>query len=250
MNNKPAISIITVVFNGVQFIEATIQSIINQTSKDFEYIIIDGGSTDGTIDIIRKYDDHISKWISEPDNGLYDAMNKGIELASGDFLWFINAGDEIYNSEVIHKFITENFTQADIIYGEALIIDEDRNDVGMRRQKAPEVLTWKSFNIGMVVSHQSILIRKSIAPLYNLQYKCSSDIDWIIKSLKSSGKTINSKMILSRFMDGGRSKHTILSNLKERFSIMVENYGLFSTIINHFRIAFRFIFFVLRYRRF
>jgi glycosyltransferase involved in cell wall biosynthesis len=250
MNNKPSISIITVVFNGALFIEATIQSVIIQTNKDFEYIIVDGGSTDGTIEIIRKYDNQISKWISEPDSGLYDAMNKGIGLATGEFLWFINAGDEIYDNEVIHKIITENFTQADIIYGEAMIIDENRNEVGMRRQKTPEVLTWNSFKIGMVVSHQSILIRKSVAPLYNLQYKCSSDIDWIIKSLKSSTKTINSKMILSRFMDGGRSKHTILTNLKERYIIMVENYGLFSTIINHFRIAFRFIFYVLRNRRF
>jgi glycosyltransferase involved in cell wall biosynthesis len=249
-DKKPTISIITVVFNGVQYLEATIRSIIDQECKDFEYIIVDGGSTDGTIDIIRKYENHINRWISEPDKGLYDAMNKGMQLATGEYLWFINAGDEIYNSSIIGKILTDELKSADILYGEALIIDKNRNEIGMRRQKVPEILNWQSLNFGMVVSHQSFLVRRSIAPQYNIKYQCSADIDWVIISLKIAEKIINTKLILSRFMDGGRSKHTILTNLTERFQIMVNHYGLFSTIINHLQIAGRFFLFILRNRRF
>lgn len=249
-NKKPLISIITVVYNGAQFLEATIKSIINQDYENIEYIIIDGGSTDGTIDIIRKYDAHISKWSSKPDNGLYDAMNSGILLSSGEYLWFINAGDEIYDKSILSKILTDESIIADVFYGETMIIDINRNEIGMRRQKVPEKLTWKSLKIGMVVCHQSFIVRKSISPLYNLNYHCSADIDWMIKSLKASKIIINTKLILCRFMDGGKSKHTIKNNLTERFQIMVNNYGLFSTLFNHIEIAIRFFLFVSRNRRF
>jgi glycosyltransferase involved in cell wall biosynthesis len=251
MNGKiPKVSIITVVFNGARFLEATIRSVINQKCRNFEYIIVDGGSTDGTLDIIHKYEKQISKWSSGTDSGLYDAMNKGIDLAIGDYLWFINAGDEIYDIEVLCKLFKDENAEADIFYGETLIIDPNGKEIGMRRQKIPEMLNWKSLKRGMVVSHQSIIVKKEIAPLYDLGYKCSADIDWVIKSLKASHKIINTHLILSRFMDGGRSKSTIAPSLKERFRIMVRNYGLVSTLINHVPIAFRFIVFILRNRRF
>lgn len=249
-NKKPAVSIITVVYNGASFIEATIKSIVNQECKNFEYTIIDGGSTDGTLEIIQKYESQITKWTSEPDKGLYDAMNKGIQAASGQFLWFMNAGDEIYDTSTIGKILTNDAGNADILYGEAMIIDKDRNEIGMRRQKTPENLNWQSLKIGMVVSHQSFIVRKDIAPLYNLKYQCSADIEWVIQSLKASKKIVNTHLILSRFMDGGRSKHTIVKNLSERFKIMIDHYGFIPTMINHIQISIRFFLFVLRNRRF
>jgi glycosyltransferase involved in cell wall biosynthesis len=148
----PKVSIITVVFNGARFLEATIQSVINQQCKNFEYIIVDGGSTDGTLDIIHKYEKQISKWSSGTDSGLYDAMNKGIDLAIGDYLWFINAGDEIYDIEVLCKLFKDENAEADIFYGETLIIDPNGKEIGMRRQKIPEMLNWKSLKRGMVVN--------------------------------------------------------------------------------------------------
>ena len=101
-DDKPLVSIVTVVFNGEKYLEQTIQSVINQTYDNVEYIIIDGGSTDGTVDIIKNYEDRIDYWISEKDKGIYDAMNKGINLASGEWINFMNAGDIFYDEKVLN----------------------------------------------------------------------------------------------------------------------------------------------------
>jgi glycosyltransferase involved in cell wall biosynthesis len=247
----PKISIITVVYNGSGLIEKTIKSILSQTYKKIEYIIIDGASTDGTLDIIKKYEKSIKRWISEPDNGLYYAMNKGIDLATGEYLWFINAGDEIFDKETICQiFDSKQGYLKDIYYGETLIIDKNGKEIGMRRQKSPAHLTWKSLKIGMVVSHQSFIVNRKIATYFDLRYKCSADIDWMIKTLKAAGSIENTHLILSKFLDGGRSKSTIITSLRERFEIMTSNYGLVSTLLNHIRIAFRFLLFYIKYRRF
>ena len=107
MGNNPKISIITVSFNAVKVIEETIVSVINQTYTNVEYIIIDGGSTDGTVDIIKEYADKISYWVSESDKGIYDAMNKGGIKALGDFLYFLNAGDSFYNKSSLMSVVKE-----------------------------------------------------------------------------------------------------------------------------------------------
>jgi len=117
--DKPLISIITVVFNGEKYLEETIQSVINQTYDNVEYIIIDGGSTDGTLDIIKKYEDQIDYWVSEKDNGIYDAMNKGIDLAAGKWINFMNAGDRFYNKKVLDKIVTKLFSDIVCAYGNA-----------------------------------------------------------------------------------------------------------------------------------
>lgn len=99
------ISIITVSYNAAKTIEQTIQSVVNQTYDNIEYIIIDGGSTDGTVDIIKKYEDKIAYWVSEPDKGIYDAMNKGILKASGEYIYFLGADDWLYNESVMERRI-------------------------------------------------------------------------------------------------------------------------------------------------
>ena len=120
MVSSPLISIITVVFNDVTHIEETILSVINQDYLNIEYIIIDGGSTDGTVDVIKKYEDKISFWLSEPDQGVYDAMNKGIDKATGDWINFMNSGDIFTNCHILSSvFIEDEYDSVDVIYGDA-----------------------------------------------------------------------------------------------------------------------------------
>ncbi|GHT63967.1 hypothetical protein AGMMS50239_20840 [Bacteroidia bacterium] len=121
--NNPKISIVTVTYNAVSVLEETILSIINQIYNNIEYIVIDGGSTDGTLDIIKKYEDRLSYWISEPDKGIYDAMNKGIDRASGDWINFMNAGDLFYSNTIIQELVDMHYFDDNeaIIYGNRLV---------------------------------------------------------------------------------------------------------------------------------
>jgi glycosyltransferase involved in cell wall biosynthesis len=242
MNFSSKVTIITVVFNSKNFLESTINSILQQTYRNIEYIIIDGGSTDGTIDIIKKYESQISYWVSEPDKGIYDAMNKGIAVSKGDYLWFMNSGDHIYSADTLEKTVQGCKTSADIYYGETEIVDEHGNKLRMRRHKAPEILTWKSFRTGMMVSHQSIIVKKNITPFYDLKYKVSADIDWCLKILRKSEIICNSHLILSKIIKQGFSKKFQNTSLKERFWIMAKNYGFFTTVYYHFIIAIRLLF--------
>jgi glycosyltransferase involved in cell wall biosynthesis len=173
-------SIITITYNAAQWLERTIQSILSQTCTDIEYIIVDGGSTDETINIITNYQLRIKNkfrflWISEPDKGIYDAMNKGLKLAAGEYVLFINAGDRIYSPNTMQGIANSLSPFAfrllpDVIYGETEISDAQGNYLGMRHLKAPEKLTWKNFRMGMLVCHQSFIVKREIAELYDLQY--------------------------------------------------------------------------------
>ncbi len=247
--NTPKISIVTVVYNGAQTIEATIKSILDQSYKNIEYIIIDGNSSDGTQDIIKSYENSISKWISEPDKGIYDAMNKGIKLSTGDYIWFMNSGDEIADNIVLEEIISSN-PNSDIYYGDTIMIDSDGNEIGNRRLTPPEKLTWKSFKKGMLVSHQSFIVKKNIIKQYNLTYKFSADFEWCLLALKKAKKTTNTHRILSKFLDGGITKQNIIPGLKERFRIMSRYYGLIPTCYNHIFIGIKFFYFFIKNNRF
>lgn len=245
-------SIITVTYNAAQWLERTIQSVIFQTYPQIEYIIVDGGSTDGTLDIITDYKSRITlnsqlstfnfQFISEPDRGLYDAMNKGLKLATGDYVWFINAGDRLYSEHIAQEIIDriDKNRLPDIIYGETEIIDSQGNTLGMRRLKAPETLTWKSFRMGMLVCHQSFIVKKKIAPAYELNYRFASDIDWCIRCMKKAGSILNTHLVLSCFLEAGTSAANRKASLKERYRIMCEYYGKIPTQIRHLWFAFRF----------
>lgn len=248
-NNKPLLSIITVVYNSEFLIEKTIKSVKAQTYTNIEYIIIDGNSSDNTLEIIQKYDNDIDFWISEPDNGLYDAMNKGIEYANGDYLWFLNSGDLIFEANTVEKIFKE-FDNQDIFYGETMMIDINSNNIGMRRLKSPENLNWKSLQKGMVICHQAIIVKKSIASKYNLVFKFSADFDWVLNALKQSKRICNTHQIIVKYLQEGLSRNNIVKSLKERFKIMVKNYGILPTIFNHFLISLKFFYFLFRYRRF
>ena len=230
---SPRISVITVVYNGEDHIGRTITSVIEQTYEQIEYIIIDGKSTDKTLDVIAGYKG-VDLLISEADRGLYDAMNKGISAATGDYVWFLNSGDQIYSRDTVEKMLAGMDGIPDIIYGGTMIIDADQNEIGDRRLKPPTELSWKSFRQGMVVCHQSLIVKKDLAPEYNLEYRLSSDFDWAIRALKASERIHNSQLILSRFLEGGLTEHNIRAGLKERFAIMRRFYGLIPTVLRHF----------------
>jgi glycosyltransferase involved in cell wall biosynthesis len=184
---KPTLSVITVVYNNVADIGRTLLSVLNQTHPAIEYIVIDGGSTDGTLDIINTYKSRIAKLVSEPDKGIYDAMNKGLAMATGDYVIFMNSGDEFYAADTVEKvFATAD--DADIYYGETEMVNARRESLGQRRHKAPRKFTWRSFKYGMSVSHQAIYIRRALTEPYDPAYQLSADIDWIIRAAKKAKK--------------------------------------------------------------
>jgi len=248
---QPKVSIITIVYNGSATLTKTIESIASQTYTNIEYIIVDGHSTDGTQEIIKQHHKSISNWISESDNGLYDAMNKGIKMATGDYLWFINSGDEIYDPTTLQQlFDQDQAPYADVYYGDTVMIDKQSNVIGDRRLQPPAKLSWKDFKNGMLVSHQSILVSTKVAELYNLTYRFSADFEWCLKALKKSRKTVNTHLTLSRFLDGGLTKQNIMPGLKERFHIMTKHFGFFPTLLKHIPIGFRFLGYVIKNKRF
>ena len=176
----PKFSIITVTYNAEKVLEDTILSVISQTYHHVEYIIVDGGSEDKTLSIIDRYRSRIHTVVSEPDKGLYDAMNKGISLATGDYLCFLNAGDCFHEDntlqQMVHTIIGNELP--DVLYGETAIVDKNGHFLRMRRLSAPETLTWKSFKQGMLVCHQAFFPRHTLVEPYNLQYRFSADFDW------------------------------------------------------------------------
>jgi glycosyltransferase involved in cell wall biosynthesis len=233
---KPKVSIITVVFNGEKIIEKTMQSVLAQTYSNIEYIIVDGKSTDNTLQIIEKYKDRISVVISEKDSGLYDAMNKGLQVATGDYVWFMNGGDQINDADVLTNLFSQNI-DADIFYSDTNLIDESGKYLSLLSEighnNAPANLTHKSMQRGMVVCHQSFIAKKNITSPFNLKYKISADIDWVIKCLKKSKKNYKLDFCLSKFMTGGVSSKNRWRAVRERFVLFNEHFGFARNLYNH-----------------
>lgn len=243
MDNSPKFTIITITYNAARWLERTVVSILSQSYPNIEYLIIDGGSKDGTVDIIKQYAPGIAYWVSEPDKGLYDAMNKGLKQATGDYVWFINAGDTLQSAATVQRIamkIGKRSSLPDVIYGETSIVDAEGKPLGMRRLKAPKQLSWKSFRMGMLVCHQSFIAKRTIAPEYDLQYRLSADYDWCIRCLKQAKSIYNTKMILSNYLEEGLSTQQRKASLKERYEVMCKYYGKFATIILHGWFALRF----------
>ncbi len=242
----PTISIITVCFQAEKTIRQTIESVLSQTYPAVEYIIIDGASIDGTLQIIHQYRDRIAKVVSEKDRGLYDAMNKGLKLATGDYVYFLNADDLLYDKETLSKAFARCTPAADIIYGEAMFIDENGSEIGLRSQntphKVPEKLDWKSLRYGMVISHQAFIVRRNLAGEYNLQYRLCADIDWMIRAISLSKTNCNSHLIISKFRTGGTSKQHQKNSWKERYAILSKHYGTLPNFLHHIFIAVRYVF--------
>ncbi len=239
---SPTISIITVVYNSASLLEITMHSVFEQDYSNIEYVIVDGASTDGSLALIKKHKEKIDHWISEPDKGLYDAMNKGIDLATGDFIWFMNAGDTIPTKDTVSKIVASYEEDIDVLYGEVMLVNEQRKKIGTRSecttQQLPKQLNWKSLRYGMVVCHQGFLPRRTIVPKYMMN-NLSADINWVIECLKKSRKANATNMILAHYLTGGISKNRHQQSLKDRYQILKKQYGFFPNFFAHIWIIFR-----------
>ena len=232
-------SIITIVYNGESLIGGTMQSVVNQTFTDYEYLIVDGHSKDGTFAIVqefqKKYPLSISA-ISERDKGLYDAMNKGLGRARGEFILFLNAGDRLFEPTTLEKLANAASPTTDVLFGETMLVDGNRTHTGTRTaltvQKLPERLTWQSMRLGMVVCHQSFLVRRKLAPQY-IEQNLAADIDWVIKCLKVSKNQINTHTIISEYLMGGVSKTQHRQSLKDRYAVLKTHFGKLPNLLNH-----------------
>lgn len=245
MPAQPILSVITVCFNAEKTIERTIQSVLQQTYPAIQYIIVDGASTDGTMNIINNYLDKIAAVISEKDAGLYDGMNKGLKAATGEYVYFLNADDEFFDKTIVEKIFAVH-TGADVYYGEVMFTDKAGKELGVRskvtNQKTPEQLDWKGLQKGMVVSHQAFFVKRKVAAEYDLRYKICSDIDWMIRSLKNSRSIINTHLVFAKFAAGGTSKQRQKLAWRERFFILQRHYGVIKNFCNHGLIILRSIF--------
>ena len=236
MRPEPKFSIITITFNASSVIESTLRSVKEQSYRNFEYLLIDGASTDDTVAKAKASGIEFAHIVSERDKGLYDAMNKGIKLAKGDYLCFLNAGDAFHAPDTLEKIaaVAASYDELPhVLYGETAEVDEQRQFVRMRRLQAPEKLTWKSFRHGMLVCHQAFYARRDIAPLYDMQYRLSADVDWCIKVMKRSSNLVNVHQTVVDYLQNGISLQYHRASLMERFRIMCRHYGVLSTVAHH-----------------
>lgn len=243
LSGSPLFSIITVAYNAAGTIEATIDSVDRQTCIDYEHIIIDGASTDSTIDIIKHHSGSRRYYISEKDEGIYDAMNKGISIAKGEYFIFLNAGDRFPNPDTLLHYsevIKANYYPG-IVYGQTHLIDLDGNYIGERHLRAPETLTLDSFKDGMVVCHQAMAVNHNIALLFNLEYKYSSDYEWAIVCLQHSRKNIYINEVTVDYLYEGTTTRHHKDSLYERFRIMSIYYGTIPTLFRHIKFALRYL---------
>ncbi|MEA5141822.1 glycosyltransferase family 2 protein [Arcicella rigui] len=237
------LSIITITYNAEKFLKRTIESIVAQSNQDFEYIIIDGKSKDATLAIAKAYGERVNLLVSEPDKGLYDAMNKGLRLASGEFVWFMNAGDEINDSEVVANLIQSLAeTNADVFYGDTYFVEENGTIQGLRSEitphRLPKNLKWQDMNLGMLVCHQAFIARKSIAPFY-LENNLSADVDWEISCLKRAKKVQFLDIVVAKYLVGGISNKQLKRSLIDRYEVLKKHFGLFGAILAHIQITIR-----------
>lgn len=229
------LSIITVTYNAEKELSFTLKSVAEQTYPHIQYVLIDGKSTDKTLSVIEESDVSIDALVSEPDKGLYDAMNKGVALATGNYLCFLNAGDAFFAKDTVERMM-KSIPAGDlpgVMYGETALVNEWRQFIGMRKHRAPEILTWKSFSEGMLVCHQAFILRRDLFEPYNLSYRFSSDIDWCIRMLKKSKFNHNTHLTLINFLAGGMTIQNHKASLKERFWIMAKYYGTLPTLMRH-----------------
>lgn len=237
----PLISIITVSYNAVATIEQTILSVINQGFEDYEYIIVDGGSTDGTVDVIDKYQDKITLWVSEPDKGIYDAMNKGVKFAKGDWLNFMNAGDEfkIINFNLFHEAFNDK--KHGVVYGDVIIKKESVFDLV---KAAP----LNQLNYSLNFCHQSSFVRTELLRKnpFSLNYKISSDYEFFLKMFVAGHNFCYVECSVSVFEYGGLSSGVSKKYVKERVSIIFKTHiGL----KNKFWFMFKFLKMLLPFNR-
>lgn len=234
-------SIITITYNAERELPATLASVQGQTCQDLEHLIIDGASRDATVELARR-DAPVNRAVySEPDGGLYDAMNKGLRRARGKYVIFLNAGDTFTTPDTLAAYAEAASGGADIIYGDTQLVDADRKVLGPRHLSVPERLTFASFRRGMLVCHQAFCVRRELAPEYDLRYRFSADYEWCLRCLKAADatKNVNLNATVIDYLTAGLTDRNHKTSLKERYRIMCQYYGTLPTIFRHIGFALR-----------
>ena len=249
------ITVATVTWNAAAVLQRTLDSVAEQDYPHVQHVVVDGNSSDNTLTLLRQYQEresteelerHEIMVLSEPDKGLYDAMNKAIALAEGDYILFLNAGDKFHSPQVLSQVAaaaTEN-TPA-VIYGDTDIVDDEGRFLRKRHLRPPRELTWKSFKHGMLVCHQAFFARTDIAKRtpYDLKYRFSADYDWCIRVMKEGSALnlpmANAEIIVADYLDGGMTVKNHRSSLMERFRVMATHYGWLTATGMHIGFIFR-----------
>ena len=248
---KPLFTITTVTYNAEATLERTLKSVAAQDYARIEHLIIDGCSTDHTLSLVQRYVEenqarHSIRLVCEPDSGLYDAMNKAILGATGDYIVFLNAGDCLHSTDTISsvarlaEWRKGGHRHPAILYGDTHIVDGEGNFIRRRRLTPPEKLTPDSFRDGMLVCHQSFYVRTDIAKqeLYDLSFRFSGDFDWCIRIIRRATqrriRIVNTHLVLTDYLNEGMTTLNHQASLKERFRIMTHYYGWRSTVVRHF----------------
>ena len=255
------ISVITVTYNPGDLLEPTMQSVLGQKGVRVDYVVVDGASKDGTVERLRVFGVQVQgelvqgervhggslvyRWVSEPDRGLYDAMNKGLAMATGDYLLFLNAGDTLAHPRVLAD-LWDEAPGAGLYYGQAMVVESvGCRELGLRKPLPPSRLNSRSLRFGMAVCHQAFIVGRTWAKPYDLQYKICADIDWMIRSLQAleaAKATIHfADRVLVQFLDGGLSSRRRKAAWKERYRIFGKHYGVWNNLANHVWIVLRYV---------
>lgn len=253
-NNNPSppltFTFITVTYNAEETLERTLRSVAGQTYPHIEHILIDGASKDRTLEIARLHGKHLAKVVSEPDKGLYDAMNKGLRLATGNYVLFLNAGDTLHAPDTLER-INEEVVRAmndkqlvthslpGVLYGHTDIVDSSGRRLGPRRLSPPSVLTWRSFSRGMLVCHQAFYARRDLCPPYDVSFRFSADFDWCIRVMQRADRLLPLPFTVADYLSEGMTTRNHRASLLERFRLMCRHYGLPLTLFRHLSFLFR-----------
>lgn len=247
-------TVATVTYNAGNLINRTIQSVEEQTYPHVEHLIIDGNSQDETLEHIHHYQErnsiaairHEIACISEPDEGLYDAMNKAIDMATGSYILFLNAGDCLHAPDTLQR-VAQAIKKAEansqklpaVAYGDTHLVDADGKFLRRRRLAPPEKLTWRSFKNGMLVCHQAFFARTDLARKlhYDRQYRFSADFDWCIRIMREGARLhlplTNTHGVVANYLNEGLTTRNHKASLAERFRIMAHHYGLPCAVLRH-----------------
>ena len=247
-------TVVTITYNAEAVLQRTLDSVFAQTYKGVEHLIIDGASKDRTLALVEAYKqksdesetEHKVIIQSEPDHGIYDAMNKGLTQASGDYIVFMNAGDCFPQADtleqVVHRCKLTELPTAElpgVLYGNTDVVDGDGHYLHPRRLQPPAKLTWRSFRQGMLVCHQAFYARTDIAKnlQYDTRYRFSADVDWCIRVMKESERMglslCNTEMVVANYMEEGATTKNHKASLRERYLVMQSHYGVVQTFLLH-----------------
>ena len=236
------ISIVTITYNAAEVLQRTLDSVRSQTYKNMEHLIIDGASKDETVAMATAYKQQVPYDVivrSEPDRGIYDAMNKGLRLGTGDYIVFMNAGDSFHEPTTLEKVADVAKEDVAILYGDTNIVDGEGRFLHKRHLNVPDRLTWRSFRQGMLVCHQAFYVRTEVArtQTYDLRYRFSADVDWCIRVMKEAERRdlllVNLHAVVANYLEEGTTTKNHKASLRERYLVMQKHYGVVSTFFMH-----------------